>query len=77
MVWGLRDLNEIIIPHFSRYPLWDEKARQLDLFSKGCRLLQVGGQDKMEELVDLLYVSNASGKRRRVDKQDYLEKWLS
>ena len=68
-----KDLRERVLPHFSCYPLVDDKERLLELFSRGCEMQrEKTGRATLLRLVDLLYDSNCSGKRRRRTREEYL-----
>ena len=67
------ELRQRILPHFSRYPLLGEKGARLQLFSRGCAMMEGGrGRPLLYELVDLLYDSHAGGRHRRRSRLEYL-----
>jgi LAGLIDADG endonuclease len=60
------DLNELVVPHFEKFPLRGDKARSFNGFSQVCRMIWQGDHLKrvgMREIVAIAYEMNL-GKRR-------------
>jgi hypothetical protein len=65
-VRSIRDLVNIILPHFERFPLAGDKARSFAGFYHVCRMVEQGDHlqhDGLREIVDVAYRASA-GKRR-------------
>jgi hypothetical protein len=63
---SIRDLTDMIVPHFERFPLRGDKARSCAGFSRVCRMIEQGDHLQragLREIVDVAYEMNL-GKRR-------------
>jgi hypothetical protein len=65
-VRSIRDLVNVVLPHFERFPLAGDKSRSFAGFCRVCRMVQQGDHlqhDGLREIVDVAYRVGA-GKRR-------------
>jgi hypothetical protein len=68
---AIRDLTQVILPHFERFPLRGYKARSCAGFSAVCRLVEQGDhlqRDGLREIVGIAYQTNL-GKRRHSQRE--------
>lgn len=74
-VRSLSDLNNIIIPHFQKYPLQTAKHNDFERFQKICLMMKQNlhqNSHKLEEIIETAYEMNTSGKRK-YKKHDLLK----
>jgi hypothetical protein len=81
-IFDLKKIIKFIIPHFKKNFLLTEKKNHFLIFSKACFLLKemrekTYSQKKEKDLifksiVDLAYVMNNNGAKRKFSKEDYL-----
>ena len=66
-VRNVRDLTEIVIPHFRAYPLLSSKRVDFERFARICELMRDGGHFEFEGFVRIVRLAtemNPSGKRK-------------
>ena len=76
MVTSLESLAGKVLPHFRKYPLWDEKRDQCEKLSQMCDLLQQGRNHTLEDykvLVGIGYNMNMEGSRRAETMEHLIE----
>ena len=75
---SIKDIQNIIIPHFSKYSLLTNKNKSFLMFKQLLNITEgkwVNIKDiKIKEIIDLVYDMNPSGKRK-YKKEDWL-KWI-
>ena len=54
MVQSLRDITNVIIPHFEKYPLITQKRADFLLFKKGVELLNFKAHSEIEGIREIL-----------------------
>ncbi len=73
-ILSLKDIIEILIPFVDSNPLYSERANHYQIFKEVSILLS---KEKTLEtklkIVELAYNANKDGKRRRMDKSDYIK----
>lgn len=75
-VHGLRQIINIIIPFMDKNPLLSERADHYNIFRQVSLILSTQKPltlDKKLEIVELAYNANKSGKRRKINKVEYIE----
>lgn len=66
-VRSIKDLQNVIIPHFKKYPLRTSKAQDFEIFRKVCDLISKSHHLNLEYLKQIIhdsYFMNESGQRR-------------
>lgn len=66
-VRAIKDLVQKVIPHFQKYPLRTNKARDFSLFVEICELVLTSrhlNPDYLEKIINKAYQMNESGKRK-------------
>ena len=74
-VRSIKDLVEIIIPHFERYPLMTDKKEQFERFAQICRLIRASqhlSADGLKKIIALSEKLNETGKKK-YQRQDLLK----
>ncbi len=64
---SIKDLTEVVIPHFRKYPLISAKRFDFDKFEKICQIVKANRHleiEGFEEIVRLAMKMNSSGKRK-------------
>ncbi len=71
-VRSINDLIRVIIPHFEKFPLQTTKKKDFEIFKKICHLIHSKhhlNPDYLNQIIDLAYMMNESGKRRYSKKK--------
>ena len=71
-VRSVKDLCNVIIPHFLTYPLLSEKQREVELFAQVCELVKKGEHRNKEGIVKIIHLScqmNVGGSRRYLKRE--------
>jgi len=71
-VRSIKDLTDVIIPHFQKYPLKTSKKRDFKLFEKISKLIHSNhhlSSENIMEIIDMAYMMNKSGKRKYAKKE--------
>jgi len=74
-VRSIKDLIKIVIPFFDKYPLAGTKNNDFKNFKQICQMVYQNlhrNKDKLNELIELAYKINCSGKRK-YQKNDLLK----
>ncbi len=75
---NIKDLNDIIIPHFEKYGLLTIKQKDFLKFKRICQMIYHDSshlnRDGLIEIINLAYSMNSSGKRKY--SKDYLLKQI-
>lgn len=75
-VRSLKEINEVIIPHFQKYPLLSGKIKDFEIFSQVCEKMERESHKTrvgLENIIDLACKMNINGSRR-YDKKYLLSK---
>jgi hypothetical protein len=70
-VSNLKDLIDIIIPHFNQYPLYTVKSGHFKIFSEVCNLLKAKehkNDSGLKRITDLALNMNRGGKYRKLNR---------
>lgn len=70
-VRSMNDLINMIIPHFTAFPMKSAKQNDFNLFTKICKLMNNQehlNAEGLKKIVSLAYKMNGSGKRRYSEK---------
>ena len=71
-VRSLKNLIEVIIPHFKIYPLLSSKIKDFELFSQICEMMQKGEHKTKKSLIKIINLAckmNIGGSRRYLEKE--------
>lgn len=70
-VRSISDLQKRIIPHFKKYPLQTSKARDFEIFTEVCELINQSkhlNSDYLEQIIRKSYLMNEPGTRRNTQE---------
>lgn len=73
-VRSVKDIRKKIIPHFRRFPLIGEKAKDFEIFERICIMVSANlhlNKEYLKEIVELACTMNPSG-RRKYKREDLL-----
>ena len=74
-VRSIKDLDTKILPHFRKYPLQGSKKEDFEKFALICKKVRANlhmNRGHLQEIIELAYEMNPSGKRRH-KKEDLLK----
>jgi len=66
-VRSIKDLIEIIIPHFQKHPLLTQKKKDFEIFVDICKMISKSlhlDSSHLTEIIEKAYLMNESGKRK-------------
>ena len=66
-VRSLRNLNELVIPHFRKYPIYSSKKKDFELFAQICEMMKKKDHGKPKGLSKIINVAlkmNPNGSRK-------------
>ena len=75
VVRNRQDLTSKVIPFFKRYSLHTQKRNDFELFRQVVEMMSLGkhlSTDGFARIVELAYVMNANGRRRRIPREGIL-----
>lgn len=70
-VRSLKELNNIIIPHFVNYPLYGVKKKDFEKFTKICRMMKSNlhlNKEKIKQIINLAYEINCGSRKYEQSK---------
>lgn len=71
-VRSIKDLCDVIIPHFLAHPLLSEKQREVELFAQICDLVRRGKHKTRKGIEKVIYLAcrmNVGGSRRYLERE--------
>ena len=66
-VRSLRNLNEVIIPHFRKYPIYSSKKKDFELFAQICEMMKKKDHKEpkgLTKIINMALKMNPNGSRK-------------
>jgi len=66
-VRSLRNLNELVIPHFRKYPIYSSKKKDFELFAQICEMMKKKDHKEpkgLTKIINMALKMNPNGSRR-------------